>query len=664
MAIIIENKSYADSSREKKAAQQLKNRFEEDLKGYSAMGNIIIASSVQLFGQEVRDLDLVVIGNISGLKLRINTKYENRYSIPLGPKEIDVDIKDFCIIIELKDHDPRHLYYDNFGALFAEYPDGKRNVTEQSEKQKYALKKFISENSNQKPPLIINMIWARQVDDYSQIKGIKSNNLLISHFSFKEMIEKAINSDEKFLPKETANGYTLSSYPINLSKIGNLFNYFREEKKRIGNITAQKLNQITTDIIDQQIAKIDTAKDITLLQGKAGTGKTSKILRLAYKLQRDENARCLILTYNKALVGDIKRLLAFSDVSDQLDFRTVSIQTMQSFFVQLMKGFADDLDIEFKNNFEKDYADGLKKLFEYIDAKIINEDDIANKKLQVPGLSWDYVFVDEGQDWQDEEKKILMKFYNQGHLIVADGIDQIVRGTIPQNWLSDLKKEQFEKNFSTVCLRQKNNLVSFSKALADELGIKWDISEAPKGMGGGNVVIRKGALKEPYVKSLVNLCTSAGNEAYDLVFFVPPGLVNKEKKECELKKDFESWGIPVFDGTNVDERDGYAKTSQIRIYQYDSCRGLEGWVAVAVDLDDFVEYKMNDYAKHDVENPNVLNTFEDRRRSYIHRWLMMIVTRPIDTLVITVRDSNTKIAGFLRKIANLNPEFVNCSIDD
>ena len=295
---------------------------------------------------------------------------------------------------------------------------------------------------------------------------------------------------------------------------------------------------------------------------------------------------------------------------------------------------------------------------------IINEDDIANKKQQVPGLSWDYVFIDEGQDWQDEEKKILMKFYNQGHLIVADGIDQIVRGAIPQNWLSDLKKEQFEKNFSTVCLRQKNNLVSFSKALADELGIKWDISEAPKGMGGGNVYIRKEALREPYVKSLVNLCTSAGNEAYDLVFFVPPGLVSKEKKECELKKDFESWGIPVFDGTNVDERDGYAKTSQVRIYQYDSCRGLEGWVVVAVNIDDFVDYKMNDYAKHDIENPNVLNTFEDRRRSYIHRWLMMIVTRPIDTLVITVRNPNSKIAGILRKIANLNPDFVNCTIDD
>ena len=664
MAIIIETKSYADNSKEREAAQILKERFSDELKGTCAKGHILIASSVQIFGQEVRDIDLVVIGSLSGLKLNLKTKYENRYSIPLGPKEIDVEIKDFCIILELKNQSPNNLYHDSFGNLFARYPDGVRNVTEQSEKQKYALKNFITQNSNQRPPLIINMIWTKQVDDYSQIKDMTSNNLLISHFSFKDMIEKAISSDEKFLPKETSNGYVLSSSAINLNKIDNLFNYFREEKKRIGNITAQKIHQITTDIIDQQIAKIDTAKDITLLQGKAGTGKTSKILRLAYKLQKDENARCLILTYNKALVGDIKRLLAFSDVSDQLDFRTVSIQTMQSFFVQLMKGFADDLDIVFNNNFEKEYAEGLKKLFEYINANIINEDDIANKKLQVPGLSWDYVFIDEGQDWQDEEKKILMKFYNQGHLIVADGIDQIVRGTLPQNWLSDLKKEQFEKNFSMVCLRQKNNLVSFSKDFAEELGLKWDISEAPKGMGGGNVFIRKGALKEPYVKSLVNLCTSAGNEAYDLVFFVPPCLVNKEEKVCELKKDFESWDIPVFDGTNVSERDGYAKTSQVRLYQYDSCRGLEGWVAVAVNLDDFVEYKMNDYAKHDVENPNVLNSFEDRRRSYIHRWLMMIITRPIDTLVITIRNPNSKIAGILRKIANLNPEFVNCSIDN
>ena len=665
MNIIIETRSYADNNREKDAAQQIKERFTEELKFSEAKGNILIASNVQVFGQEVRDIDLIVLGSLSGYKQRINSKFENKYKILLGPSDIDVEIKDFCIIIELKDHDPSSLYFDNFGTLFAEYRDGIKNVTNQSEKQKYALKNFIERNTNHRSPLIVNMIWARQVGNYQQINGFKNNNLLVSKFSFKEMIERAVRSTDNFVPKEAKNGsYYLSSSFINLKEVDMLFNFFREEKKRIGSITARKVSEITTDYIDEQIAKIDTTKDITLLQGKAGTGKTSKILRLAYYLQKEENARCLILTYNKALVGDIKRLLAFSDVSDQLDYRTVSIQTMQSFFVQIMKGFAEDLDIKFNKNFEEDYSEGLKKLFEYINAEIINEEDIAQKKKRVPGLSWDYVFVDEGQDWKDEEKYILMKFYKNGRLIVADGEDQIVRGIIPQNWLIDLNKEQYENYSSSVCLRQKNNLVKFSIAFAKELGIKWKIFEAPKGMEGGKIIIRKGELKEKDIKTLLNECISAGNEAYDLVFFVPPTLVDKKEKTCTLKADFDSWSIPVFDGTNADERDGYATTKQVRLYQYDSCRGLEGWIAVAVNLDEFVEYKKDDYINHDVENPLILNSFEDRRRIYIQRWLMMVITRPIDTLIITIKDPNSKIAGILRNISNLNPSFVIWNVDE
>lgn len=665
MSVTIEIRSYSEKSREKDAARQIKERFTEEFKYTGAKGNILIASSVQVFGQEVRDIDLVVLGSLSGYKQRINSKFENKYKILLGPSDIDVEIKDFCIIIELKDHDPSSLYFDNFGTLFAEYRDGIKNVTDQSEKQKYALKNFIEKNTNQKSPLIVNMIWARQVGEYQQINGLKNNNLLVSNFSFKEMIERAVWSTDRFVPKEGKKGsYYLSSSFINLKEMDKLFNFFREEKKRIGNITARKVSEITTGYIDEQIAKIDTTKDITLLQGKAGTGKTSMILRMAYYLQKNENARCLILTYNKALVGDIKRLLAFSDVSDQLDYRTVSIQTMQSFFVQIMKGFADDLDIHFNNNFEEDYSEGLKKLFDYIDTEIINEEDIAQKKKRVPGLSWDYVFVDEGQDWKDEEKEVLIKFYKKGRLIVADGENQIVRGIMPQNWLINLNKEQYENHSYSVCLRQKNNLVKFSIAFAEELGINWEIDEVPKGMEGGKIIIRKGELKEEDVRPLLNECVSAGNEAYDLVFFVPPTLMDRETKTCHLKADFESWGIPVFDGTNVNERDGYATTSQVRLYQYDSCRGLEGWIAVAVNLDEFVEYKKNDYINHDVVNPLVLNSFEDRRKIYLRRWLMMVVTRPIDTLIITIQDSNSKIAGILRNISNLNSNFVIWNVDE
>ena len=47
-----------------------------------------------------------------------------------------------------------------------------------------------------------------------------------------------------------------------------------------------------------------------------------------------------------------------------------------------------------------------------------------------------------------------------------------------------------------------------------------------------------------------------------------------------------------------------------------------------------------------------MDTLHDRQLLYLHRWIMMAVTRPIDTLVITLKDSTSAIANKLKEIAN------------
>ena len=153
-----------------------------------------------MFGGSVRDLDIVVLGKLEGYTPNLNTKVRNKNNLIFGPSKNIVDVKDFCFIIELKDHDVRHLSCDNF-ALYAEYEDSTRNVTEQSEDQKYALKNFISRNSKGKVPTIVNLIWLRQVDNLSIIPGSDNKNILPSFFTFNELLETAINCEEKYLPK-------------------------------------------------------------------------------------------------------------------------------------------------------------------------------------------------------------------------------------------------------------------------------------------------------------------------------------------------------------------------------------------------------------------------------------------------------------------------------
>ena len=260
-----------------------------------------------------------------------------------------------------------------------------------------------------------------------------------------------------------------------------------------------------------------------------------------------------------------------------------------------------------------------------------------------------------------------MQFYADGHLIVADGVDQMVRGIMPQNWIANLREDQYDKKDIGVCLRQKENLMAFSNALASKLNLKWSVKKNAQGLKGGDILVINDEKLNDNIPRLVKLCQNAGNELYDFMVLVPPSLVNKKKNGQSQYFDVEelkNMGYDVFDGTNDSIRCSYGSVNQIRVYQYDSCRGLEGWTVVCRCFDEFIDYKNNDYIvnKRDVKDPLVLDTFEDRQKLFVKRWIMMAITRPIDTLVITIKDSSSKIANILRGIAMDYNDSITCKI--
>ncbi len=79
------------------------------------------------------------------------------------------------------------------------------------------------------------------------------------------------------------------------------------------------------------------------MRGRAGTGKTVKLLHISYELYRKQEQRCLILTYNKALVSDLRRIIALAKVSDDIAAATIALRTIHSFIRSLMLGFGIDI---------------------------------------------------------------------------------------------------------------------------------------------------------------------------------------------------------------------------------------------------------------------------------------------------------------------------------
>jgi hypothetical protein len=84
--------------------------------------------------------------------------------------------------------------------------------------------------------------------------------------------------------------------------------------------------------------------------------------------------------------------------------------------------------------------------------------------------------------------------------------------------------------------------------------------------------------------------------------------------------------------------------------QYDSCRGLEGWCVVCLSLDRFFDFKRKQYKHPPASSPDLFVADEDLATAFASRWLMIPLTRAIDTLVLALEDPDHHVAKVLRRV--------------
>ena len=98
-----------------------------------------------------------------------------------------------------------------------------------------------------------------------------------------------------------------------------------------------RCEQITKKLIDDQQYAKKLGAQMLIFRGRAGSGKTIRLLRLASDLYKRGN-RVLFLTYNQALVADIRRLFSILHLEDSLDSRSgISVRTAHSFLKSILQ---------------------------------------------------------------------------------------------------------------------------------------------------------------------------------------------------------------------------------------------------------------------------------------------------------------------------------------
>lgn len=613
--------------------------------------HVKIFVSLKLYGQQYEDIDVFIVGHFSKPRsFDVENRFYPKNGDPFVPRAASV--RNFALAIEVKSHDATGVKFNDKIAS-VKYPKGWECVTEKTFKQVFELKTYL-ERASFSPPYIQDMIFfsgLREADlpdrphnlfgiDASFEKILNVLGQISQPLARDRTVTISFGPDDKFnaiLAPDANVLKTLEPTPI--------------DRQRMDRIVKAALSEAWLD---------DLGKRQIVIRGRGGVGKTVILLQMAYRAYDISGMRSLVLTYNKTLVADMRRTMALLGVPRQLEKGGISIDTVHAFIGRLMHelGVIGD-DDTFLENYEKH----KETLLKYLQSGAVSREDIAEiVEAQADIFAWDVLFVDEGQDWPSNEINILRAVYPPEKIVVADGVDQYVRSSVA-DWDAGLIREKLRPRRLRRCLRMKANLAHFVADTAQRLNLQnWDLEPNPEA-NGGRVLIVEGNMSgdTEIFERLRTEAAELGNYPIDLLACVPPSLVIRDEGETYSApgRTISAGGGLVWDATAIDVRAQYpTDRDALRIVQYDSCRGLEGWAVINYAFDDFYDYKYQQWMNTPQDLEGLFDTHQDMAAAFAAQWTMIPLTRAMDTLVINLSPRNSPIKDALRTVFEQRQDFM------
>lgn len=564
-------------------------------------GNIIFYANNLFMLSPTKEVDILMVGEFD------NFQFEHD---ELGT----VQIERFCTVIEAKSHDVKGITFEG-QTVKVSYSDD-HDALDQLKKEMDLMAATLRKVGC--GAWVTALLWLHGTKKAEIAeKKPQESNIIAKDLDFEDMIHIMLKQS-----KVPYNGF-LNCAKRNDHFFENVRRFFEEKKKGTSIQTIKSLNLFDTTIGRELYDEVFTGNDIpAVFKGRAGTGKTISLLQLATFMSGEKMHKCLFLTYNTALVADIRRMLSHASYIHR---QGIDVMSMEKYFRDIM--IKNDL-WEDHDDYQKSFNQSLEKALKYLQSNTAES-------------GYDYIFIDEAHDWRENDKKFLLAIFDRKKIIVADGIDQFIRSGKRINW-GDRAKEL------TVSMRQKSNIVAFVNSFSEKFKLGWNVMEGD--LCGGSVEIHRSIDSEKISAWMKETIESFGT-GYDILLLVPPELteetiVNGRKDHrFKLIDKYAEKGIKIFDGTCKKLRDeGYPDTEydMIRLYEYASCRGLEGWTTVCLRFDKYIESRLQ---KGDSSN----------RIQDIVLESLIPLTRAVNTLIITLSNPDGAIGKVLKAIAEENP---------
>lgn len=616
--------------------------------GKSKDDRLVIFVGYTVHKARVKDIDLIVIGDFADNR---NVQFPKGSSHLSAPREDTskkpFKVKNFVIVMEVKGHDPRYVRFSG-GNAEVKYSNREswHSVTMQSRGQLHSFRNHLK--SKQIDDLYVsNLIFFTQLE-HSDLPDGGIGNFIASDTPIETILYNAHSQFAAYKsrqPNEITMAYAKDNY-----KIKELYEIMEEirptplDRRRMDQMASAHWRRKWLD---------DIGKKQIIIRGRAGTGKTVALMQLADHAFRIHNKRSLLITYNLALVADLNRLKGLMGIPDDLVTGGISISTIHSLIGKLRQ----KMDISGDDFFNR-YEDIKKGILDRIKHEAVTQENVEQYKRSSPqNFLFDLVFVDEGQDWPDNEIEILRWFFGLENIVVADGVDQYVRTstiTRPNNangWDRGIEPESYVRHSLRKGVRMKNNLAVFMADVARDVFKlnKWDVDPDDKALGGRVLVLEGDLASRPDVyKELYEQAQSEGNSPIDMLACVPPNMV-RSREYSVVGKNYEDNGIKCWDAcSDIVRKEVPPSKDAFRIVQYQSSRGLEGWTVFLFRFDEFWNVKYNEGLSTAKGGGKMLP--EDYARRYAGQWMMIPMSRAIDTLVINLGHGDSTIKNDLLKI--------------
>lgn len=600
----------------------------------------------------IRDVDILVYADIrANIEFRKNGVVKTCY------------IQNFVTNIELCNRDE---WWREGNHVWVSYGDEERDKTHQNHSQVYPLREQVRRASEYNAkrisvPRFEPILWMTAIENkFPDDIGLHT---LCAHQGLDDILQIIASRGDSRINHYGDEEITYEAWKVGEQQrdirafLRDVYRIHENQQITFGSVTRRQIDAISGETLAKKLEyKQQGLEGFLVMSGEPGTGKTITLLNMAYQLLKEQR-NILFLTYNIALACDLRQmwwhLKGVNSIRGDLN-----VKSSFSFFGSLWKQLGmESSNTEFLGEYERIILPEMHQAILAFSDSEINK--IRRSSPETFGCS--KVLIDEGQDWDNKEVEIIERIFGSQRLLVAQSMSQLVRSKKPINWHDWLStgRERYSNLTLKVSMRQKENLLAFNRALAAHYGQQVNLSKSHH--RGGSIQIISGDYSVELHQKLMKRHQELKATPYEFMFLVPNSYdftarVNQgfigigtskylDLSKHELRKTFEKDG----DLYNQD---------RIRVLNYHSSRGLEAWTCVCLSLDKFyADLPLSFDAisqRSDLLTPQielVTKSKQEQFAEYLFNWLLIPLTRAIDTLVLHVEDPGSELAKALQKAA-------------